>query len=223
MPGFISYIKAVGVYQRFTMEQHFHPGVNILHGKNGTGKTTLLHIIANLLNGDYRRFAFLEFDTIEAHLDDGTTIFLKKDDGEQESTISVEKDSSQIDQFLVKKERRALAFRPGVRSSTDTSMEDYEEAYRSLQSVLSTAYFPAFRTLIEASDDNETRYYYSDYPEPYLPRRYRMPEQYVMRTTVFARSFFGDFVPWINYPSPVEVARKLASEVQQARNNNCKN
>jgi len=32
------------------------------------GKTTLLHILANILNGDFERFAFLPFETIEVHL-----------------------------------------------------------------------------------------------------------------------------------------------------------
>lgn len=83
MPDYITHIKATGVHKRFTIEQHFQPGVNIVHGRNGTGKTTLLHSIANLLNGDYRRFVFLEFESIEAQLYDRTTIRLKRHDGGQ--------------------------------------------------------------------------------------------------------------------------------------------
>ncbi|WP_323221307.1 AAA family ATPase [Spirulina sp. 06S082] len=78
MPNYIKHIKAEGVLGRFDIDQEFKEGVNVLFGKNGTGKTTLLHILANLLNGDYERFAFTEFKTIKAILDDDTDIVLSK-------------------------------------------------------------------------------------------------------------------------------------------------
>jgi len=52
MPNFIKRIQVVGIHKRFDIQQSFHPGVNILYGKNGSGKTTILHIIANAINGD---------------------------------------------------------------------------------------------------------------------------------------------------------------------------
>ena len=78
MPRYIKHIKAEGVLGRFDIDQEFQEGVNVLFGKNGTGKTTLLHILANLLNGDYKRFAYTEFRTIRAQLDDETDIVVSK-------------------------------------------------------------------------------------------------------------------------------------------------
>src|SRR5439155_12262773 len=39
-----------------------------------------------------------------------------------------------------------------------------------------------------------------------------------MNSTHFARRFFGDFVPFLNYPSPEEVSRRLSAEMQKALN-----
>jgi hypothetical protein len=45
MSKWVKRIIATRVYDRFDLDQEFLPGVNILHGRNGTGKTTLLHIL----------------------------------------------------------------------------------------------------------------------------------------------------------------------------------
>ena len=67
-------IRAVGIYGRYDLELEFYPDVNLLYGKNGAGKTILLRILANILNGDYARFAFLPFETIVVRLDDDQEI-----------------------------------------------------------------------------------------------------------------------------------------------------
>jgi recombinational DNA repair ATPase RecF len=51
----VKYIRAVGIHGRYDLELDFYPGVNILYGKNGTGKTTLLHILANILKREPKR------------------------------------------------------------------------------------------------------------------------------------------------------------------------
>jgi len=48
MASTVRYIRAVGIHGRYDLELEFNSGVNILYGKNGTGKTTILHIIANI-------------------------------------------------------------------------------------------------------------------------------------------------------------------------------
>jgi predicted ATP-dependent endonuclease of OLD family len=42
--------------------------------------------------------------------------------------------------------------------------------------------------------------------------------QPLFTSTTFSRRFFGDFVPWINYPSPYEVGQRISSEALQALN-----
>lgn len=89
MPRYIKHIEAQGVLGRFDIDQEFQEGVNVLFGRNGTGKTTLLHILANLLNGDYQRFFFIEFERIQVQLDDGTNIVVSKNEVEEDNCINV--------------------------------------------------------------------------------------------------------------------------------------
>ena len=70
MPQYIKSVEVIGLYQRFDIKQTFDEGINILYGRNGVYKTTLLHILANTLNGDYRRFLYLDFKRIELITDE---------------------------------------------------------------------------------------------------------------------------------------------------------
>jgi predicted ATP-binding protein involved in virulence len=173
MANSVRYIKAVGVFDRFDLEQEFQPGVNILYGRNGTGKTTLLQILANILNCDFERFAFLPFETIDVHLDKNEKIKLRKDNNGEESEIE-----AYIDETL------ATSF------SVSATQEN--------------------RTILEASSEDD---------DPYLIRYIRnRAERQTLSSTLFARRFFGDFVPWMNFPSPTDVSQNLATEMQQALN-----
>ena len=49
----------------------FGPGVNVVYGLNGTGKTTLLHMITNLLNRDFAKFGHIEFERVSLDVFDG--------------------------------------------------------------------------------------------------------------------------------------------------------
>jgi hypothetical protein len=70
---------------------------------------------------------------------------------------------------------------------------------------LPAAYFPAFRTMIDAwasvTDEGE---------------RVR-PGPWSSRATYFARRWFGRFIPPVNYPSLLEIEKRLSGEVQRAR------
>lgn len=61
MSKFVKKIEFIGIHERFNFQQEFQPGINILYGINGIGKTTLLHVLANILNGDFARFFYLNF------------------------------------------------------------------------------------------------------------------------------------------------------------------
>lgn len=203
MANSVKYIKAVGIHERFDLEQSFQPGVNIIYGKNGTGKTTLLHILANALNGDFERFAFLPFETIDIHLEKGQKIKLRNYTHTEDNKIEAYIDKTEVASFFVSEVRGRL------RQRAVSDPQSYLRASQPLKPVLSTAYFPAFRTLIEASVDEDFELY----------GRLRGPsDRQMVSSSTFARRFFGEFVPLINYPSPVDVSQRLAMEMQQALN-----
>lgn len=111
MANSVRYIKAVGIFERFDLEQEFQPGVNILYGRNGTGKTTLLQILANILNGDFERFAFLPFETIDVHLDKNKKISLRKYVNNEESKIEAYIDETLATSFSVSETQEKLKIR----------------------------------------------------------------------------------------------------------------
>lgn len=94
MSLYVEKLEATGVYGLFDISQSFRPGVNVLFARNGKGKTTLLHIIANLLNEDYQRFAFIDFDSITMRTSDGNTVKLTKENEEDKKVIKIWKDRS---------------------------------------------------------------------------------------------------------------------------------
>jgi predicted ATP-binding protein involved in virulence len=204
MPNFIKSIQAVGIHGRFDIQQSFDPGVNILYGKNGAGKTTLLHIIANAVNRDYPRFLYLDFVRIEIHMDDGTTVEIKmKKPNDEDSDIEI----------TVKEngERRGKKFR---RQKLEYNIEFSTIDYKPITTVV--AYFPAFRSMIEAwtsvKEEDLIRYHLNKYLSEREHLNNRMQEQ----ATHFSRRLFGQFVPQLNYPSPLEIEQKLIDETREA-------
>jgi predicted ATP-binding protein involved in virulence len=69
-------IEAVLLHGHFYLKHTFVDNVNIIYGDNGGGKTTLLHILTNSLNGNFGRFAFLEFSSINIEFEGGSTPFI---------------------------------------------------------------------------------------------------------------------------------------------------
>jgi predicted ATP-binding protein involved in virulence len=208
MDRYIKHIKAIGVLGRFNIDQEFHEGVNVLFGKNGTGKTTLLHILANLLNGDYKRFAYTEFTEITVRLSDETSIVISKAKDDSDSYIEVIINGEPVAQKLyvgeIKKrdqdrEREDRAFSASsFRERIPRRLQDEEDT----APIIPVAYFPAFRSMIEAWASAESRL--------------RHPKEIQMLSTSFARELFGSFVPRLNYPSPIEIERELSEEIDDA-------
>ncbi|MEZ5537055.1 MAG: AAA family ATPase [Thiolinea sp.] len=62
----------------------------MFYGQNGTGKSTLLHIIANIVNCDFIRFAFIEFSRIYVEYSNGEHITLTQVEKEDEKLILIE-------------------------------------------------------------------------------------------------------------------------------------
>jgi ABC-type lipoprotein export system ATPase subunit len=67
----ITNIKILGLFKYLNYDIPLNQGINILHGINGKGKTTILNIITNILNGDLTKFYHLSFKRIELVFDNG--------------------------------------------------------------------------------------------------------------------------------------------------------
>jgi len=64
-------IKVNGFWHRFDTECTFNDGVNIIIGKNGTGKTTFMNILYSVLAVDLEEINNNDFDSVEIYLNDG--------------------------------------------------------------------------------------------------------------------------------------------------------
>lgn len=212
MSNSVRYVKAIGIHRRFDLEIELQTGVNILYGKNGTGKTTLLHILANILNGDFERFAFLPFETIEVHLDNNEKIRLRQYQHSEDSKIEAHRNTTPVAIFSVKEAKSRLINKSSGRAEIDVSPL---RALQGLKPIIQTAYFPAFRTLIEASGNDNSFLY--EYPSYHATLK-RTSDRQTANSTIFARKFLGNFVPWINYPSPEDVSNRLSIEMQEVLN-----
>lgn len=209
MPEYVKHIEAVGVHGRFDLRLQFQPGVNIVVGRNGTGKTTLLHLLANIMAGDYSRFAFLSFQSICAGLGDGGIITVTHGEANGEPTIRAVRDGECIAEIPVAPVREFGEGRippdgsPHMRRRMLGEME--VERLAELEPILRTAYFPAFRTMIEAWAAMEERVARTP------PQRWRE------RATGRARVWFGAFVPSVNFPSLLEIEDRLGAQIREAR------
>lgn len=68
---YIENIKITGLFKYLNYDIPLNSGINIIHGINGKGKTTILNIITNILNGDLTKFYYLSFKEILITFDNG--------------------------------------------------------------------------------------------------------------------------------------------------------
>jgi ABC-type lipoprotein export system ATPase subunit len=217
----IARIHIKGVHGHQEIEANFRPGLNIVHGKNGTGKTTLLHIIANLFERDVERFCYLAFDSIDVKLHSGTEIKIRQTRSEESAEITLWVNGHQLDPV-----KRGVS----TGSTMDLFLRDRLGA--------SPVYLPAFRAILDAAATRSP--YDTRHSGPMIERREReavlekereairtgmLEEAYyaereyvesVAQKTVLCREWFGRFVPVIRYPSLRDVAQALISELSQA-------
>ncbi|NET43866.1 AAA family ATPase [Okeania sp. SIO2B3] len=233
MSAYIKHLEAKGIYGIFDINVDFHQGVNVLFAKNGKGKTTLLHIIANLLNENYERFVFIDFDYINLRMSDESQVELKNNRNDDEIILFL--DGREATRITFKRTQEIntklfpvfsniasavadLCNKIPNQSSEEQSITDafsaaakvpinYNILNHSQEQKLITAYFPAFRSMIEAwASTKEERGKLKDI----------FDEEKQRRKTDFARQIFGDFVPLLNYPSIIEIEQVLNQEISQA-------
>ncbi len=216
MSRFIKHLEAIGIHGRFDIKLDFKDGINIIHGSNGTGKTTLLHILANAVNEDFRRFGYLKFKELFIMLDDNTEIRIEQ---EQYSGSNLE---TLTTIFINNQKADSYHFKELLEEENkeENSRDFIAGRYNLLSSKkkqdidLKATYFPAFRTMIEAwatLDENQIRHFARRSPNFIKVLRTSA------KSTELARILFGKFVPRLKYPSPVEIEEHINSELTEAQ------
>ena len=228
MNQFIRRLFAVGLHGRFDVDVEFSEGVNIIHGANGTGKTTLLHILTNAVNLDIERFTTLSYGTIRLEIADGRVIEFIGRPSEHRghlSDVTLLIDDQQIATWPPERRNRD----PELQRRLGREVQHQLMTLRHDQEIASKAtYFPAFRTMIEAWSSLDL----ADLARHGLMERRGLPPVRLRRSipsshgrvssthmpTELAREVFGQFVPSINYPSPREIEQQLDEAIQRAVN-----
>jgi predicted ATPase len=207
MSRFIKQLEAIGIYGRFDINLDFQDGINIIHGSNGTGKTTLLHILANAVNEDFRRFGYLKFQKLTIRLDDDTEIRIEQKDASSsrpKTVTTIFINHEQIYSYHLRELFKG--------ESQEKNRHDDKLSSKKKQNIdLKATYFPAFRTMIEAWATLNKKEITRISPE--FRRFLRISE----RSTELARILFGKFVPRLEYPSPLEIEEHINSELTEVQ------
>ena len=223
------WIKTVSVrnlHDQYDIDQLFFAGTNILYGLNGRGKTTLLHIIANALEGDFRRFLYIRFSNIRITSNTGSELLIRQDrSGDTISITSilngVELPSVDVETSLSHDYKKTIAasfggapvYLPAFRSILErTSKEslvrhDLEKDQMDEFSAI-VKQEQVSRRALRTSDNPQSRYY---------PDRHDRQAESVAYKTIQCRKWFGKSVPTIRYPSLSEVEDRLNEEIRMAQ------
>lgn len=213
----IERIELEGIHYRYDLDISFNPNLNILFGENGTGKSTLIHIIANIANGDFIRFAFLDFNKIKITYSDKHYLTIEKKENNDSTIIYISTKNGKNFEF---------SQREAIDVSRDMEDERYDSDYapdlinrisdfieHSEIPIIKTSYFPAFRTILEAWSTNRRR----QINQPSFALRALGRDTLSKTATIFSRNLFGPFLPIINYPSPMEIEFRLNNEIRHCQ------
>ncbi len=215
----IATVIVEGLHNQFDVEIHLKPGLNVIYGKNGRGKTTLLHLLANLLELDFQRFNHLQFQKIQVKTSKSDMVEIRRDDANNSprvylngSKTSYAGQNSSLSEVEMSSLREALGARP--------------------------TYLPAFRSILErtradsASNFRQSERRDSDFEEILLremfalheldktslsPRATRDEAGSTAEKTALCRQWFGKFVPVVRYPSVADVEDALTEEWRKAQ------
>jgi predicted ATP-binding protein involved in virulence len=216
-------VAVEGLHDQFDFEITLQPGLNVLYGKNGRGKTTLLHLLANLLELDFQRFSYLQFRKISILNSRGDVVELQKYEPGSSPKVSLNGSTTSF-------------------SGLNSSLSEVETA--TLREVLGArpTYLPAFRSILErtrsdsapyfrASERREPEYelmverelsvlreaYEKGEPNPYALRQLQDEALSIVERTILCRQWFGKFVPVVRYPSVADVEDALTEEWRRAQ------
>lgn len=212
----ISKVSVRGLHGRLDFDVHLQSGINVIYGKNGLGKTTLLHIIANATELQFDLFEKLNFNEIEISSSDDQKLKISRSSDDVTIFINDEITSfSQGRTELSEVERNAVASIVGERSTYLPAFRSILERMREqsspyLQEERSTS---NFEKLVEMEVQVLRNVAASD---PYYRRSYDLARTNILKT-LRCRQWFGAFVPTIRYPSIVDVIDGLSDEWERAQ------
>lgn len=189
---YLKKLEVKNLFNRFDLNLEFKNKINILYGINGSGKTTVLHILTNALNGDYARFFYLSFSKI--------SILFSNDD-----YIEIVNNSSNKVILVSTKNGKLNASKYSLTYQNCTS--NYYEA------IFPVLYFPGFREIIESCYKLEL---IPEINSNNLNLKKTETESLNLFATSLARILFGQFVPHINHLSLTEIEKTINEEISQA-------
>lgn len=204
-----------GLHNHLDIDIDLNPGLNVIYGKNGKGKTTVLHILANILELDFKRFIYLTFNKIDIYsFSDNLLEIIKFDE-----------------HYLVVKYN-------GLEVGTRNEGQAAPQLSESECEVISEAfggrpiYLPAYRAILErvkASPYEQPNAEFESIKKSELASlnkarlagySWRSQEQragLIARKTLQCRDWFGAFVPIIRYPALAEVVESITDEFTDAQ------
>ncbi|MCC5811807.1 MAG: AAA family ATPase [Ectothiorhodospiraceae bacterium] len=219
----ISRLIVRGLHGRHDINISFHEGLNIIHGRNGTGKTTILHIIANIIDRDFSRFLHIIFGEIEISTRSGNTIKIKRTPSKADDEVSITLTINNENSIPIDKKSKLS-----------------EQTKEKIKSMLGgrPVYLPAFRAILEAiSGETFHKYGFSserhdreiieiarreeeenkeDQKPLGLPYHIQESSRATAFKTVMCRDWFGPFLPAVRFPSLWDVSEQLFFELREA-------
>ncbi len=230
MNQYVKRLVVSALHGRFDIDIVFADDVNVIHGSNGTGKTTLLHILANLINLDIERFTHLRYDSIQLQIANGVNIELRGRPTESTSHVTdVELIVNETSVGTWPREPDEHQEQLG-RPERWRRVQELQRIKQNLHVLIDVTYIPAFRTMIEAwSTLNTLPLTRRNVRQRHEDTTARQRRQAALRetrrslsrnftATELAREFFGEFVPEIVYPSPRHIELRIDHAIQRAVN-----
>jgi len=198
------------------IDLQFSEGLNVIYGKNGKGKTTVLHIIANILELDFSRFSHIKFHSISVASFNGDTLDLaQSDDGLisacfNERVIGLSDEVkypilSATEEEIIKS---AFGGRPVYLPAYRSILEKVKSTSNSYESGRSSDHDAIKRKeLFEITKENPS----------FIRHRDEQRANMVAFKTLQCRDWFGPFVPIIRYPGLADVVDSISEEFNEAQ------
>lgn len=227
------YLKSIdlkGIHKRYDLNLDFNENLNILYGQNGTGKSTLIHVIANVVNCDFIRFLYLDFEKVTVIYSDEQKIEIERNESDG-LVVSITLRVNDSNELIFSKnelpiEQEKTDWKDGGHFGSTGSyfitetgevinadaapdrlqkLENFVE--KNKLNKVGTSYFPAFRTMLEAWSSQQAI-------KTNSPRGRKVARE---KITDFSRKLFGQFLPKINFPSPLEIESGLKDDIRAAQ------